>query len=208
MFLHKCKQQRSKCQKKSILNPNIQRRKFPLNYKLKEKTKHPGPKKKTQTTSECNYHLITILTSASAVQLAELVDITTEARTEVKVGVHCAQKTRHTAARTGAMGLALLVLELAIAAVPWLALGAEQPFPRTSFYMLAALCVAILLTTALLYVFYTSELKSLQSAEDQMRLAVGGLQERLRGCTLPPPPQQQPDNLKRSPPEDAFHPEE
>lgn len=152
-----------------------------------------------------------LLDLGAAAKLAELVDITTEARTEVKVGVHCAQRMRHTAMRTGAMGLALLFLELAMAAVPWLALGTEQPFPRTSFYLLAALCVAILLSTALLYVFYTTELKSLQSAEDQMRLAVGSLQERLRGF-LPP---LQPDSLKQSPPEGlepaaaaAFRPEE
>uniref|UniRef100_H3DLR5 Sphingomyelin phosphodiesterase 2 n=1 Tax=Tetraodon nigroviridis TaxID=99883 RepID=H3DLR5_TETNG len=107
---------------------------------------------------------------------AELVDIVTEARTEVKVGLHCAERMRSTAARTGAMGLALLVLELAIMAVSWLALDTEQPFPRVSFYLLAALCVAILLTTLLLYVFYTMELKSLQGAEDQMRLIVGSLQ--------------------------------
>nr|XP_040058892.1 sphingomyelin phosphodiesterase 2 isoform X1 [Gasterosteus aculeatus aculeatus]XP_040058893.1 sphingomyelin phosphodiesterase 2 isoform X1 [Gasterosteus aculeatus aculeatus] len=118
---------------------------------------------------------------------AELVDIVTEARTEVKVGLHCAERMRYTAARTGAMGLALLFLELAIAAVPWLALGAAQPFPRTSFYLLAALCVAILFTTALLYVFYSAELKSLQGAEDQMRLAVGSLQEELRGFPVAQP---------------------
>lgn len=111
----------------------------------------------------------------------------TEARTEVKVGLHCAERMRYTAARTGAMGLALLFLELAIAAVPWLALGAAQPFPRTSFYLLAALCVAILFTTALLYVFYSAELKSLQGAEDQMRLAVGSLQEELRGFPVAQP---------------------
>lgn len=131
----------------------------------------------------------------------------TEARTEVKVGLHCAERMRYTAIRTGIMGLALLFLELAIAAVPWFALGTEQPFPRTSFYMLAALCVAILLTTALLYIFYTMELKSLQGAEDQMRLAVSSLQEKLRGFPLA-----QPNNLKRSPPEGlepaAFDPEE
>lgn len=114
-------------------------------------------------------------------------DIVTEARTEVKVGLHCAERMRYTASRTGAMGLALLILELAIAAVPWLALGAEQPFPRTSFYLLAALCFAILAATALLYVFYTMELKSLQGAEDQMRLAVGSLQEKLRGFPLAQP---------------------
>lgn len=143
----------------------------------------------------------------AAGKLAELIDIVTEARTEVKVGLHCAERMRYTAARTGAMGLALLFLELAIAAVPWLALGAEQPFPRTSFYLLAALCFAILLTTFLLYIFYTMELKSLQGAEDQMRLAVGSLQEKLRGF-----PVAQPHNALRRPPEGqepaAFHPEE
>lgn len=139
--------------------------------------------------------------------VAGLVDILTEARTEVKVGLHCAERMRYTAARTGVMGLALLFLELAIAAVPWLALGAEQPFPRTSFYLLAALCFAILLTTALLYIFYTTELKSLQGAEDQMRLAVGSLQEKLRGFPLA-----QPHNTQRKPPVEqepvAFDPEE
>lgn len=144
---------------------------------------------------------------SAAGKVAELVDIVTEARTEVKVGLHCAERMRYTATRTGVMGLALLVLELAIAAVPWLALGAEQPFPRTSFYMLAALCFAILLTTSLLYIFYTMELKSLQGAEDQMRLAVGSLQEKLRGFPLA-----QPHSTQRKPPEglepSAFDPEE
>lgn len=139
--------------------------------------------------------------------VAELVDIVTEARTEVKVGLHCAERMRYTATRTGVMGLALLFLELAIAAVPWLAMGAEQPFPRTSFYLLAALCLAILVTTFLLYIFYTMELKSLQGAEDQMRLAVGSLQEKLRGFPLA-----QPNSVQRKPPEGeepcAFEPEE
>ncbi|XP_037638555.1 sphingomyelin phosphodiesterase 2 [Sebastes umbrosus] len=144
---------------------------------------------------------------SAAGKVAELVDIVTEARTEVKVGLHCAESMRYTATRTGVMGLALLILELAIAAVPWLALGAEQPFPRTSFYLLAALCFAILLTTFLLCIFYTMELKSLQGAEDQMRLALGSLQEKLRGYPLA-----QPHNVQRRPPEGhelrASNPEE
>ncbi|KAM4581850.1 sphingomyelin phosphodiesterase 2 isoform 1-T2 [Fundulus diaphanus] len=142
-----------------------------------------------------------------AEKLAELVDTLTEARTEVKVGLHCAERMRYTAARTGVMGLALLFLELAIAAVPCFALGAEQPFPRISFYLLAALCFAILLTTSLLYIFYTMELKSLQGAEDQMRLAVGSLQEKLRGF-----PVAQPHNVPLRSPEgqqpSALDPEE
>uniref|UniRef100_A0A665TN19 Sphingomyelin phosphodiesterase 2 n=1 Tax=Echeneis naucrates TaxID=173247 RepID=A0A665TN19_ECHNA len=144
---------------------------------------------------------------ANPIKVAELVDIVTEARTEVKVGLHCAERMRYTATRTAAMGLALLFLELVIAAVPWLALGAEQPFPRTSFYLLAVLCFVILLTTSLLYIFYTMEVKSLQGAEDQMRLALGGLQEKLRGFPLA-----QPHNAQRKSPEgeepSAFDPEE
>ncbi|XP_062262786.1 sphingomyelin phosphodiesterase 2 [Platichthys flesus] len=138
-------------------------------------------------------------------KLAELVDIVTEARTEVKVGLHCAERMRYTAKRTGVMGVALLLLELAIAAVPWLALGAQQPFPSTSFYLLAGLCFAILLTTTMLYIFYTMEVKSLQGAEDQMRLAVGSLQEGLRGFTLA-----QALNAQRKPPGglSACNPEE
>ncbi|KAG7226787.1 hypothetical protein INR49_014136, partial [Caranx melampygus] len=136
---------------------------------------------------EQNVCSFSFLSFTSSEKLAELVDIVTEARTEVKVGLHCAESMRYTATRTAAMGLALLFLELVIAAVPWLALGAEQPFPRTSFYLLAVLCFAILLTTSLLYIFYTMELKSLQGAEDQMRLALGSLQEKLRGFPLAQP---------------------
>lgn len=104
----------------------------------------------------------------------------TEARTEVKVGLHCAERMRYTAARTGFMGLVLLLLEIAIAAVPVFSLGAEQPFPKASFYLLGALCFAILLSAAFLYIFYSMEIKSLQGTEDQMRIAVGSLQERLK----------------------------
>lgn len=113
-------------------------------------------------------------------KLSDLINTVTEARTEVKVGLHSAQRMRHTAARTGIMGLALLLLELAIAAVPCFSLGAEQPFPKASFYLLGALCFIILLSAVLLYIFYGMEIKSLQGAEDQMRLSVGSLQEQLK----------------------------
>ncbi|XP_033995338.1 sphingomyelin phosphodiesterase 2 [Trematomus bernacchii] len=166
-----------------------------------------GLRLETHTQTETRSDRQPKIKDSAAGKLAVLVDIVTEARTEVKVGLHCAERMRYTATRTGVMGLALLVLELAIAAVPWLALGKEQPFPRTSFYLLAALCFAILLTTFLLYIFYTMELKALQGAEDQMRLAVGSLQEKLRGFPLA-----QPHNAPRRPPEghepSALAPEE
>ncbi|XP_032369466.1 sphingomyelin phosphodiesterase 2 isoform X1 [Etheostoma spectabile] len=166
-----------------------------------------GLRLETHTSTETGRDRQSKNKDSAAGKLAELVDIVTEARTEVKVGLHCAESMRYTAKRTGVMGLALLFLELAIATVPWLALGAEQPFPRTSFYLLAALCFAILLTTFLLYIFYTIELKSLQGAEDQMRLAVGSLQEKLRGFPLA-----QPHNAQQRPPKahkpSAFDPEE
>ncbi|KAL2091068.1 hypothetical protein ACEWY4_013331 [Coilia grayii] len=119
-------------------------------------------------------------------RLAELVDLVTEARTEVKVGVHCAQRKRYSAARTGAMGLALLLLELAMAAVPWLAqAAAQQPFPRATFYLLGALCFCLLLCSAVLWLFHSTELKSLQGADDHMRIANASLQEALKGSTPP-----------------------
>ncbi len=113
-------------------------------------------------------------------KLPELVNTVNEARTEVKVGLHCAERMRYTAARTGIMGLVLLVLELAIAAVPLFALGTEQPFPKASFYLLGALCCAVLLSTLMLYVFYSMEVKALQGTEDQMRLALSSFQEQLK----------------------------
>ncbi|XP_062852753.1 sphingomyelin phosphodiesterase 2 [Trichomycterus rosablanca] len=125
----------------------------------------------------------------TADKLSDLINTVTEARTEVKVGLHCAERMRYTAARTGIMGLALLLLELAIAAVPCFSLGAEQPFPKASFYLLGALCFAILLSALLLYIFYGMEVKSLQGAEDQMRLAVGSLQERLKENLNPDTPE-------------------
>ncbi|XP_055069909.2 sphingomyelin phosphodiesterase 2 [Misgurnus anguillicaudatus] len=113
-------------------------------------------------------------------KLPDLVNTVNEARTEVKVGLHCAERMRHTAARTGIMGLVLLLLELAIAAVPLFALAPEQPFPKASFYLLGVLCIAVLLFASLLYIFYTMEVKALQGAEDEMRLAITSLQERLK----------------------------
>ncbi|XP_030633218.1 sphingomyelin phosphodiesterase 2 [Chanos chanos] len=134
--------------------------------------------------------------SSATDQLPDLINIITEARTEVKVGVHCAERMRYTAARTGAMGLALLLLELAIAAVPCFSLGTDQPFPKASFYLLGVLCFTILLSTTLLYVFYSIEVKALQGAEDQMRLAMSSLQERLKEC-----PRSISQDLKRKEPD-------
>ncbi|XP_076124543.1 sphingomyelin phosphodiesterase 2 [Alosa pseudoharengus] len=122
-------------------------------------------------------------------KLAELVDLVTEARTEVKVGVHCAERQRHRAARTGAMGLALLLLELAMALVPWLlpaSAAATQPFPRGSFCLLGALCFCLLLLATLLWVFHSGEIKALRSADDHMRLAAASLLEEHRGRTPTP----------------------
>uniref|UniRef100_A0A671SI42 sphingomyelin phosphodiesterase n=1 Tax=Sinocyclocheilus anshuiensis TaxID=1608454 RepID=A0A671SI42_9TELE len=124
--------------------------------------------------------LFTPTTKGNGYKLPELVNAVNEARTEVKVGLHCTERMRHTAARTGIMGLVLLVLELAIAAVPLFALGTEQPFPKASFYLLGALCFAVLLSTLMLYVFYSMEVKALQGTEDQMRLAISSFQEQLK----------------------------
>lgn len=128
--------------------------------------------------------VLRVLSAPVAGKLAELVDLVTEGRTELKVGVHCAERRRHMAARTGAMGLALLLLELAMAAVPWLvpaaSAAATQPFPRGSFCLLGALCFCLLLVAALLWIFHSEELKALRRADEEMRLAATNLQEELR----------------------------
>ncbi|MBN3293039.1 NSMA phosphodiesterase, partial [Polypterus senegalus] len=116
---------------------------------------------------------------ASSELLANLIDTMNEARTEVKVGLHHVEGMRHTAMRMGIMGLALLLLEMLIALVPWLAVSTEQGFPRATFYLLGSLSLVTLVLTGVLYIFYSTQVKALHSTEEQMRLAVLRLQEQV-----------------------------
>uniref|UniRef100_A0A8C4V2I7 Endonuclease/exonuclease/phosphatase domain-containing protein n=1 Tax=Falco tinnunculus TaxID=100819 RepID=A0A8C4V2I7_FALTI len=109
-----------------------------------------------------------------------LVDVVTEARTEVGVGLRAAQRQRYSAGRMAVLAALLLLLQ-AVAALGVLAgLAAGQPFPKLSFSLLAFLAVGVLLLSTGLHLFHTMEVKMLQGTEEQMRMALRVLQERLR----------------------------
>ncbi|XP_067913115.1 sphingomyelin phosphodiesterase 2-like [Heterodontus francisci] len=109
----------------------------------------------------------------------QLVDILNEARAEVKVGIHGAEKVRYSSGRMAILGFILLLLEVIIAIIPLVTTTAENSFPKVSFYILGMVAFAVALLAGILYVFHTIEVKMLQGTEDQMRNAIQALQERL-----------------------------
>ncbi|NXI26921.1 NSMA phosphodiesterase, partial [Sterrhoptilus dennistouni] len=107
-----------------------------------------------------------------------LADVVTEARTEVGVGLRAAQRQRYSSGRMAVLALLLLLLQ-AVAALGTLAgLGADQPFPKLSFCLLAFLALGILVLATGLHLFHTVEVKMLHGTEDQMWMALRALQER------------------------------
>ncbi|XP_069732070.1 sphingomyelin phosphodiesterase 2 [Phaenicophaeus curvirostris] len=109
-----------------------------------------------------------------------LVDVVTEARTEVGVGLRAAQRQRYSTGRLAVLALLLLLLQ-AVGALGTLAgLAAEQPFPKLSFSLLAFLAIGVLLLATGLHLFHTMEVKMLQGTEEQLRMALRALQERPR----------------------------
>ncbi|NXQ34747.1 NSMA phosphodiesterase, partial [Alaudala cheleensis] len=107
-----------------------------------------------------------------------LADVVTEARTEVGVGLRAAQRQRYSSGRMAVLALLLLLLQ-ALAALGTLAgLGAEQPFPKLSFCLLAFLALGVLVLATALHLFHTVEVKMLHGTEDQMWMALRALQER------------------------------
>ncbi|NXB20313.1 NSMA phosphodiesterase, partial [Rhagologus leucostigma] len=109
---------------------------------------------------------------------ADLADVVTEARTEVGVGLRAAQRQRYSSGRMAVLALLLLLLQ-AVAALGILAgLGAEQPFPKLSFCLLAFLALGVLVLATGLHLFHTMEVKILHGTEDQMWMALRALQER------------------------------
>uniref|UniRef100_UPI00398EB93C sphingomyelin phosphodiesterase 2-like isoform X3 n=1 Tax=Pristiophorus japonicus TaxID=55135 RepID=UPI00398EB93C len=109
----------------------------------------------------------------------QLVDILNEARAEVKVGIHGAEKVRYSSGRMAILGFILLLLEVVIAIIPLVVTTAENSFPKVSFYILGMVAFAVALLAGILYVFHTIEVKMLQGTEDQMRNAIQALQEQL-----------------------------
>ncbi|XP_069797574.1 sphingomyelin phosphodiesterase 2 [Narcine bancroftii] len=110
----------------------------------------------------------------------QLVDILNEARAEVKIGIHGAEKVRYSSGRMAVLGLVLLLLEVIMAIVPYLTTLPENSFPKFSFYILGMVAFAVTLLAGILYVFHTIEVKMLQGTEDQMRNTIQALQEKLR----------------------------
>ncbi|NWV93230.1 NSMA phosphodiesterase, partial [Machaerirhynchus nigripectus] len=109
---------------------------------------------------------------------ADLADVMTEARAEVGVGLRAAQQQRYSSGRMAVLALLLLLLQAAAALGTLAGLGAEQPFPKLSFCLLAFLALGVLVLATGLHLFHTMEVKMLHGTEDQMWMALRALQER------------------------------
>ncbi|GCC42395.1 hypothetical protein chiPu_0026348, partial [Chiloscyllium punctatum] len=109
----------------------------------------------------------------------QLVDILNEARAELKIGIHGAEKVRYSSGRMAILGFILLLLEVFMAIIPLVTTTPENSFPKVSFYILGMVAFAVALLAGILYVFHTIEVKMLQGTENQMSNAIQALQERL-----------------------------
>ncbi|NXB35291.1 NSMA phosphodiesterase, partial [Eulacestoma nigropectus] len=107
-----------------------------------------------------------------------LADVVTEARTEVGVGLRAARRQRYSSGRMAVLALLLLLLQAAAALGTLAGLGAEQPFPKLSFCLLAFLALGVLALATGLHLFHTMEVKMLHGTEEQMWMALRALQER------------------------------
>uniref|UniRef100_A0A8B9C8E1 sphingomyelin phosphodiesterase n=1 Tax=Anser brachyrhynchus TaxID=132585 RepID=A0A8B9C8E1_9AVES len=107
-----------------------------------------------------------------------LVEVLSEARTEVRVGLLAARRQRYSSGRMALLALLLLLLQAAAALGALAGLADGQPFPKLSFALLAFLALGVLLLATGLHLFHTIEVKMLQGTEEQMRMALGVLQER------------------------------
>lgn len=106
-------------------------------------------------------------------------DILNEARMEVKVGLHSAERQRYSCGRMAILALLLLAMQGAMGLSSMFGGSLQQPFPKFSFSLLGLLAVVVLLVSAILYLFHTIEVKMLQGTEEQMRVALQSLQDQL-----------------------------
>ncbi|XP_061488478.1 sphingomyelin phosphodiesterase 2 [Rhineura floridana] len=109
-----------------------------------------------------------------------LVDILNEARMEVRVGLHSAERQQHSCGRMAVLALLLLLMQGAMGLSSIFGEALQQPFPKFSFSLLGLLAVLVLLISAVLYLFHTIEVKMLQGTEEQMRVGLQTLQDKLR----------------------------
>ena len=106
-----------------------------------------------------------------------LVEVLSEARTEVCMGLLAARQQRYSSGRMAVLAMLLLLLQ-AVGVLGVLGgLVAGKPFPTLSFSLLAFLALAILLLAAGLHLFHSIEVKMLQGTKEQMEMAMRGLQE-------------------------------
>ncbi|XP_042743942.1 sphingomyelin phosphodiesterase 2 [Lagopus leucura] len=111
-----------------------------------------------------------------------LVEVLSEARTEVCMGLLTAQRQRYSSGRMAVLAMLLLLLQ-AVGVLGVLGgLAAGKPFPILSFSLLAFLALATFLLAAGLHLFHSIEVKMLQGTKEQMEMAMRGLQEQPLPC--------------------------
>ncbi|CAM4613751.1 unnamed protein product [Lepidochelys kempii] len=109
----------------------------------------------------------------------ELVDVVNEARTEVRARLHAAECQRDSNGRMASLALLLLLLQAAMGLSSLAGWDTPQPFPKFSSSLLSLLATVVLLLSMGLYIFHTIEVRMLQGTEEQMRLALQALQDKL-----------------------------
>ncbi|XP_060087530.1 sphingomyelin phosphodiesterase 2 [Heteronotia binoei] len=107
-----------------------------------------------------------------------LVDILNEARMEVRVGLLSAERQRYSCGRMAILALLLLLMQGAMGLSSMFG-RTIQPFPKFSFSLLGLLAVVVLLISGVFYLFHTIEVKILQGTEEQMRVGLQSLQDKL-----------------------------
>lgn len=107
-----------------------------------------------------------------------LVDILNEARMEVRVGLLSAERQRYSCGRMAVLALLLLLMQGAMGLSSMFD-RTIQPFPKFSFSLLGLLAVVVLLFSGVLYLFHTIEVRILQGTEEQMRVGLQTLQDKL-----------------------------
>lgn len=107
-------------------------------------------------------------------------DVVSEARCVVKEGFRQTERLQLMAMCLLAVGLAFLLLP--VTTLPWLYPHSHCVVSYSFLGLLGALGLAMVLSGALLYVLFTTQLKALRGTEASMKLATANLQEREGGC--------------------------
>lgn len=112
--------------------------------------------------------------------VSEQIDAVAEACAVVTEGLCHTEALQAKALNLMGGALLFLLLSLAMAFLPCLCAGSL--FSLTTTGLLVAVCLILLLSGALLYIFFTTHIKILKETEDQMKLTSDYLQSKLAGC--------------------------